>query len=309
MRAERGTIDDVAASVALPHDLRASRQARELVQRALERWGLESLRNDAELCVSEMVTNAFLHAGTSCVCVVRRAGDDVLLEVTDPEPATAGVVLERRSEHRRAGPDAEEELAVVGRGLAIVEAVAADWGVEHDASTKTVWARLAHPTTPTADTLVTVRLLSVPVGLALANGSFCEELLREAQLSLYGPRAVPPPELARRFVDAMHSTAPTRLAGRVEALAAREAGLTHYTVRVSVGPESLALLRALNTVLEEMNRYCAEGLLLLPAAQDDLRRFRSWIEEEIGRQLAGAEPTACPVSAPGWTGAPGSPPL
>lgn len=84
------------------------------------------------LVVSELATNAVLHA-KSAFCV-RVISDDrlVRVEVVDESPE-----LPTR---RRFDPSAAS-----GRGLAIIEKVAARWGVTPEGSGKQVWVELAAP--------------------------------------------------------------------------------------------------------------------------------------------------------------------
>ncbi|OIK07384.1 ATP-binding protein [Streptomyces monashensis] len=88
---------------------------------------------DAELCVTELVTNVIRHVGEGVlvrVRVVRTDGDRIRVEVTDP--AGQALPLSRPAEL-----DDEE-----GRGLALLEAVALRWGVERGVEAKTVWCEL-----------------------------------------------------------------------------------------------------------------------------------------------------------------------
>jgi anti-sigma regulatory factor (Ser/Thr protein kinase) len=96
----------------------------------------DGLANDAELLVSELVGNAVRHArplpgGVVCVAweIARR---EVTLRVTD-----GGSSNGHRPQASVAGPD-----AVSGRGLAIVAALAARWGVEPARGGQSVWAVL-----------------------------------------------------------------------------------------------------------------------------------------------------------------------
>ncbi|QDY81143.1 ATP-binding protein [Streptomyces qinzhouensis] len=104
---------------------------REITRNELTGWGLAALLDDAELVVSELVTNAVRHGGGTAVTLrVRHTGDAVRIEVTDGNPAAA--------KPRAAGPDDES-----GRGLGIVAAVSQQWGVSSDGCT--TWSRLALP--------------------------------------------------------------------------------------------------------------------------------------------------------------------
>ena len=82
-----------------------------------------------ELLVSELVTNAILHAGTDFTLSVSYEDGLLRVEVRDTSAAKA------RQRHYGAG-------ATTGRGLGLVEALATEWGVETDAEGKTVWFTL-----------------------------------------------------------------------------------------------------------------------------------------------------------------------
>nr|WP_254879005.1 ATP-binding protein [Streptomyces sp. NA04227] len=88
---------------------------------------------DAELCVSELVTNVITHVGAGTVvslCVTARRGGCIRVALTDPDPQRWPVL-------RRATDDEES-----GRGLALLDAIARRWGVEQGAHSKTVWCEL-----------------------------------------------------------------------------------------------------------------------------------------------------------------------
>ncbi|HLZ38603.1 MAG TPA: ATP-binding protein [Mycobacteriales bacterium] len=73
------------------------------------------LIDNAELCVSELVTNAVLHAGTDIEVRVEQVPDACRLEVRDANPAPP-----LRHHHT--------EGATTGRGLEMVSGVARTWG-------------------------------------------------------------------------------------------------------------------------------------------------------------------------------------
>ncbi|MEU3217949.1 ATP-binding protein [Streptomyces sp. NPDC006971] len=98
--------------------------------------------DDARLCASEVVSNAYRHTRSPRVrvevSVVRR---QVTVSVTDDEPG--------RLPSGDAGPEAGAESGVAegGRGLVLVNGLATRWGAtEHGARSphsKTVWFTLA----------------------------------------------------------------------------------------------------------------------------------------------------------------------
>lgn len=122
------------ASLNLPHELSSVRTARNFVRARLEEWGVASLVDDAVLVVSELAANALTHAGSSYR--LRLSADDRVLRIEvddagsgtpEPQPLT----------------DTEEH----GRGLHLVGALAASWGMEAAATGgKRVWAELARTT-------------------------------------------------------------------------------------------------------------------------------------------------------------------
>ncbi|MEU2558577.1 ATP-binding SpoIIE family protein phosphatase [Streptomyces longispororuber] len=135
----------------LPGNPLAPSAARRFMRAALADWaelaapaaaGIgDRLANDAVLVVSELVTNAVVHAGTSVEILCRLDGaaatedalDVVVIEVSDHHPARAV-----RSTPRAPKPDIPE----YGRGLHLVATLAESWGITYRSGTKTVWARL-----------------------------------------------------------------------------------------------------------------------------------------------------------------------
>jgi len=121
--------------------------ARRFVRRVLADWGADELVEDAQLLVSELATNAVVHAGTSFEVACADVGDAVRLEVCDGYPARG----------LPATPAAVGRTAASGRGLLMCAALSSAWGVEYTRTTKTVWCRLdlagrgSVATTPTED--------------------------------------------------------------------------------------------------------------------------------------------------------------
>jgi len=109
--------DDVR--LAMPDDARAAGQARRLVRSTLERWGLSSLVEDAELAVSELVTNAFRHGLPPVVLTLSQRVGTVRIDVSDTRPMTVTVEL--------ATPGDTDES---GRGRGIIAAVSDHSGTD-----------------------------------------------------------------------------------------------------------------------------------------------------------------------------------
>lgn len=104
--------------------------ARHRTAEILREWGCDHLVADAELVVTELVTNAIVHAETGCEVSVELTADGVRISVSDGDgsnrPQPQPFDLEREG----------------GRGLLIVSALANAWGISPGASGKTVWATL-----------------------------------------------------------------------------------------------------------------------------------------------------------------------
>jgi anti-sigma regulatory factor (Ser/Thr protein kinase) len=117
------------AWIALDEDPRAAGIARRFLREFIARADLsEDLSATAELCLSELVTNAIVHAGGSFEL---RATLDSALTVS---------VRDRGGLAPDAAPDDDTDpLRVHGRGLQLVEALADRWGSERDALGTRVW--------------------------------------------------------------------------------------------------------------------------------------------------------------------------
>jgi len=110
----------------LPSDPGSAAAARRFVSAVLESWG-DDVAATAELLVSELVTNAVLHTVGQIELRVQQADGRVRISVADESG-------ERPAE---LGDGALE--ATSGRGLMLVDALAAAWGVEPHGVGKRVW--------------------------------------------------------------------------------------------------------------------------------------------------------------------------
>ena len=122
----------------LQADLRSVAAARRYVRELLERWHADDYEWTAAQVVSELVTNAVIHARTAFVLALSLDGSVLRISVTDTSP--------RRPVRRR-----YSEEATTGRGLALVERLAGRWGVSLDGDHKTVWCELSESSPGAAD--------------------------------------------------------------------------------------------------------------------------------------------------------------
>jgi anti-sigma regulatory factor (Ser/Thr protein kinase) len=123
-----GSADARGAYWELPARDECVGEARELACKTLADWGVQLLSDTVSLIVSELVTNAVVHARTPIRLALHGDGQKVRGQVTDRSPAWPQV----------GRPDDEAEG---GRGLGIVAALADDWGIQPlpDGPGKTVW--------------------------------------------------------------------------------------------------------------------------------------------------------------------------
>lgn len=123
----------------LEHALPAVAQARQALTTALERWELAALTQDAELLVSELVTNALLHADSEIALTLAVADGTLEVGVTDRAHDRP---LPRQDDGATTWTAPAEWYAEGGRGLRLVEMVADEWGVAGLPEGKQVWFRL-----------------------------------------------------------------------------------------------------------------------------------------------------------------------
>ena len=111
-------------------DSRSLSGCRTFVTNTLSSWHLSPLTEDAMIVVSELATNAVLHARTEfSVSMAWQSG-------------TLRVSL-RDSSHDMPVVGSPLPTTVTGRGLLLVSVIARRWGIEIDSSGKSVWAELS----------------------------------------------------------------------------------------------------------------------------------------------------------------------
>lgn len=115
----------------LPNDTSAPARGREVVRTAFVRWGLCELVDDAELAVSELVTNAVKHGLPPVVLTLTQRQGRVTVHVSDTRPAITSVEW----------PLLSESTDESGRGRGIIAAVSDRSGTDEiDALGKSSYA-------------------------------------------------------------------------------------------------------------------------------------------------------------------------
>ena len=110
-------------------DASSARAARRFLRGVLEDWRCDEVVEVVLLAANELVTNAILHARTDFELGVRLMRGVVRIEVSD---ADVRLPVQRHARDDSLG----------GRGIAVLDAVAARWGVDRLPGGKRVWFEL-----------------------------------------------------------------------------------------------------------------------------------------------------------------------
>jgi anti-sigma regulatory factor (Ser/Thr protein kinase) len=268
-------------------------RARRLVRDAVARRLSTEQASAAELLVSELVTNALVHAGTAIRLSLSFGAGDVLR-----------VAVEDGSPHHPA-PQHSVDTAGTGRGLRLLEELADDWGVDSTATGKTVWFEVAgagpHPHAPRSSRgrpepadpagTVTVELVDLPGEVHTPWQDDVRALLREYLLLMLEE------DTSARQVQAHAacSDAVSRLAEAVEAAAEGRAPSDALRVTLSLPRASVPHFTTLDQVLDRAVLLADRGGTLTPATSPRGRAFRRWVCRQVAEQAQGKPPAA-------WTG-------
>jgi GAF domain-containing protein len=317
----------------LPPAPTSPQEARRFATALLAEWDMDDLAGSVEFIVSELVTNAALHARSDIEVLLTPTSTGVRVEVRDrvsigvlvpmvvpPQPPS---VLDTAEAGSSDDLDALEALltaeATTGRGLRLVAGLATDWGVQPLPTGKAVWAEVDHggspretspdvrpaePAVPTESRIV--RLIAVPVRLVLESNLQLDALIRELQVMGSG---APAGNGAQPLIDAVSEILQGyALPRRAERYAVRDAvarGNRLVDVNLFVPDSAVPALRRLLDLTEQIAARCWAGELLALAPSAELQAFRGWYVDEIARQLSGAPPQPCPFRvAPDSTAGP-----
>ncbi|WP_330304510.1 MULTISPECIES: SpoIIE family protein phosphatase [unclassified Streptomyces] len=185
-RAGQGAV----ARTSLPGTPLAPGAARRFVRGALADWaelalpGAEiiddRLIDDAVVVVSELVTNAVVHAGTDVdlLCRLEGASDEapgpLVVEVSDHHPSRA--LRDDAVERPYGTPE-------YGRGLRLVASLSEAWGITYRPGIKTVWARLPVDGCAGADGMTEAGTGSVSEAGGFADTA--EHMAKKEQIAAY----------------------------------------------------------------------------------------------------------------------------
>lgn len=280
--------------------------ARRSVRNVLKLARRDDLVEAAELLVSEVVTNALVHAGTAIDFHASAGMAGLRVEVTDGST-------------QMPAPRGYGAMAGTGRGLKLLEELGDRWGALPHENGKTVWFVLTsgHPlepgTAPVADheaeamgssaapgkDVVDVVLRNVPLLLHAAWQQHAEELLREYLLVALetddATQVLERHAAASSAISLIHDHVPApELGDDPEALMASavEPGVSRDHLVLPVSRTAVPHFRVLNELLESALAMGESGALLTPPIQPEMRGFRRWLCKEVARQDHGEPPIA-----------------
>jgi PAS domain S-box-containing protein len=302
-----------------PHASSVS-QARALLREALT-GAAETLVDNAQLAVSEVVTNALVHAGTEVHVQARVDDEGLRVEVSDGSPQLPAL----RDYSLASG---------TGRGLHMVTESVDAWGsyargpgkvvwfeirsearrgrADHDAAPRTLSSTTVGQDTAAARTVVEVELLNLPLLMHLAWQEHAAALLREFLLVALDDDEVAAFERhasASEVMSLLHEQVPApELLDDPEAImtTAVEPGVSAERVIIRVPRETLADFGTLDAMLDEASALARSGGLLVPSTQPEIAAMRRWMCTQVRLQGGGgtssrpwsAELTERPEAAP-----------
>lgn len=292
-------------SLALPADPPSVRLARAWVAEVLAEIGRPELVPTAQLGVSELVTNAIIHAQPPLTVSVTGPVTHPRVEVTDHGPGTlhpVGLTM------------TDDELPVTfGRGLALVAMNARHWGAEPgpDGFGKRIWFEPAEEMhedadmsglfrsfddvefedhgTPPEDS-VRVVLRNLPAQLFAQLRRYHMELRRELRLLALSdadryPIAVTATAMFARTDEERRVTSGV---SRLDAAIAR--GETSVDLEYAVPASAPQTMATAYQLMQDCYRTLAEEHLLAVTPPEALRRLQTWYFGEFARQGRGEAP-------------------
>lgn len=278
------------------------REARLLVRDSLVAAGREDLVETAELMVSEIVTNALVHAATPIEVSFSFVGGGLRVEVTDGSP--------HRPTRRGYGPNAG-----TGRGIMLLEELVDEWGVVPADPGKTVWFQIATQSDAAdrspapearprgAEEIVNVELVDVPLLLHEAWRQHAESLLREYLLASLDLDTTEDSIEDPIAVHAQASDAIALLAEHIPVsglsddpdqvlVTATEPRVTCSRVEVPVPVRSVGHFATLERALLAALDMVEGGALLTPPTQPELQGLRAWLCDQVISQSHGEQAAA-----------------
>ena len=279
--------------------------ARKMVRDILVEARREDLVETAQLVVSEVVTNALVHAGTPMGFHAFVGESGLRVEVTDGSTQAPA----RRT---------YSALSGTGRGMRLLQQLVDHWGTLARPNGKTVWFELnsgnrlgekgSSPVPDAGDAgvppgmaggdVIDVVLLNVPLLLHTAWQEHAEGLLREYLLVCLDADdptdALAAHAAASDAISLLHQYLPAaHLGDDADELMAQavEPGVSSQREVLRVPRASVSHFQVLDLAMDSALTLADSGGLLTPPIQPELRELRRWLCREVSRQVDGEPPT------------------
>lgn len=286
---------ETAAELVLGREPDAVPRARAFTA-ALLRDESDDTVGNAQLVVTELVTNAVLHGVAPVTLRVLPLPSGVRIEVEDGS-RTLPITSPRRAE------------GMTGRGLELVAAVSTGWGVEPGRDGKIVWAEVGdlpgHAATgePLVDVdallaawekdgsserLYTVRLGAVPTDLLLAAKAHSENLVRELMLiraERAGRDTALPAPMAALITAVTEDFAQARAEIKRQALEAARRDEPFVELELHLPLSAADAGERYLAALEEADRHARAARMLTLAPPRSHQAFREWYVGSLVDQL------------------------
>jgi anti-sigma regulatory factor (Ser/Thr protein kinase) len=278
-------------------------EARRWVADACLQIGRADLRENAELAMSEVVTNAILHGKDPVTVRLRGTRDHPRVEVRDASPDPLALADDDPTQ------EFMDELPTFGRGLAIVASFCEAWGAERDGDGKLVWfvpsaSPPAHPAEGVVlgwedeseepsfagEETITVHLRDVPVELMQGTMSHGSELRRELRLLAVAHQDTYPvaSDLSAYF-SALARDFRWQFGGdsMVEAI---QRGDPYTDIDVVAPLDAADRFGRLMELYDLADAFCRNERLLTLARSPEQVEFQTWLFSEFVRQGRGGDP-------------------
>jgi PAS domain S-box-containing protein len=292
-------------------------EARRLVRRFMKEIGRDGWLDSAELAVSEVVSNAALHAHTSVELRMAAYANRACVEVRD---FNATLPVQRNY-------DVE---ATTGRGMALVSAITLECGVHPlGEEGKVVWFCVGDPPVRSADdTLLEWDLEEWSDAASPSSPETREVVLAEMPATLWLSARQHHDAILREFVlyCAEHGAAQVDLAAADKARSIISNALTdaldeahaqgtarpalpqghpsplpwvpeHLDLRISVPPDAAWQFAALQDALDVAEALAVDGQLLCRPGLPEIEAVRDWACEQVIAQLSGIPRAPWPGTA------------
>ncbi len=283
----------MAVDLELPPVATSAGEARRILRDALSGAESDDSVDAAQVAVSEIVTNALVHAGTPMRLRVLLQASGLRVELSDGSPHLP---------HRRD----YSSIAATGRGLHMVAQMVDRWGAYLDGRGKVVWFEIVDNSRdsgavvgqvpdsqlPDSEGSIEVELLNMPLLMHAAWQEHAAALLREMMLIRLDEdlSALEHHAAASDALSVLFEQVPVPDLGEdPDAIMgnATEPAVSVSRLVLRVPESSLPHFDLLESMLEDAVALADLGELLSPPTQPELRVMRQWICEQIRGQVDG----------------------